>query len=65
MRQLSAALAVSFAIGALCSTPVAAKQDKGYGIEAISTHANLVTGGDVLLQINYKHDNKNHPLSIT
>jgi hypothetical protein len=65
MRQFAAALVVSFAIGVLCVTPVAAKQDKGYGIEAVSTHANLVTAGDVLLQINYKHDNKNHPLSIT
>jgi Tannase-like family of unknown function (DUF6351) len=65
MRHLAAALAVSFTIGALCAAPVSAKQDKGYGVEAISTHANLVTGGDVLLQINYKHDNKNHPLAIT
>jgi hypothetical protein len=65
MKHLAAALATSFTIGALCAMPVAAKQDKGYGVEAISTHANLVTGGDVLLQINYKHDNKNHPLSIT
>jgi hypothetical protein len=62
---LATALAVSFAIGVLCSTSVAAKQDKGYGIEAISTHANLVSGGDVLLKITFKHDNQKHPLLIT
>jgi len=65
MRRLAAALAFSFTIGGLCVTPVTAKQDNEYGVQAISTHANLVTGGDVLLQINYKHENKNHPLSIT
>jgi Tannase-like family of unknown function (DUF6351) len=65
MRCLATALTVSLAIGVLCSTSVAAKQDKGYGIEAISTHANLVSGGDVLLKITFKHDNRNHPLLIT
>jgi hypothetical protein len=65
MTWLARAVAVPFVIGALCSAPVAAKQDNGYGIEAVSTHANLVSGGDVLLKITYKHDNRNHPLSIT
>jgi hypothetical protein len=56
MTWLARAVAVPFVIGALCSAPVAAKQDNGYGIEAVSTHANLVSGGDVLLKITYKHD---------
>jgi hypothetical protein len=44
---------------------VVAQQDKGYGIETISTHADRVSGGDVLVKITYKHDNRNHPLEIT
>jgi hypothetical protein len=58
-------MAVPLVIGALCSAPVMAKQDKGYGIEAISTYANLVSGGDVLLKITLKHYNRNHPVSVT
>jgi Tannase-like family of unknown function (DUF6351) len=79
MKRLAIALAISFAIGALCSTSTAAEKhkgyekkhegyenkDKGYGIEAISTHATLVSGGDVLLKITFKHDNRNHRLLIT
>ncbi len=63
MKCLATALAVSFAIVVLCST-VAAKQDdrqdqdNGYEIEAISTHANLVTGGDVLLRVKVKYDHR-------
>ena len=39
------------------------KQD--FGVQTLSTRANLVSGGDVLVQITFKHDNKNHPLVIT
>jgi hypothetical protein len=56
---------VLVSVAALWSVPVTAKPEKGYGIEAVSTHANLVTDGDVLLKITYKHDNRNHPLAIT
>ena len=30
-----------------------------------STHADRVSGGDVLVKISYKHDNRNHLLEIS
>src|SRR5439155_5064239 len=35
------------------------------GIKTLSTRANLVSGGDVLVQITLKHENRNHPVTIT
>jgi hypothetical protein len=64
-NPLKWSLAIALGLSALCTGPAFAKQDKGYGVEAVSTRADLVTGGDVLVEITYKHDNKNHPLSIT
>ena len=42
-----------------------AKQDNDFGVETISTRADRVSGGDVLVKVTYKHDNRNHPLQIT
>ena len=50
---------------AVHSAAAVAKQDKGYGAQTISTRADRVSGGDVLVEITYKHDNRNHPLEIT
>src|SRR5262245_37891689 len=60
-----AALGPGIAASAGYSTIAAAKQDKGYGADTISTRADRVSGGDVLVKITYKHDNRNHPLQIT
>ena len=35
------------------------------GIKTLSTRADLVSGGDVLVQITLKHENRNHPVTIT
>jgi hypothetical protein len=64
-RALLAALAASALAAATHSAVVAAKKDKDYGAETISTRADRVSGGDVLVRINYKHANRNHPLQIT
>ena len=61
-RAMAALCAIAIAV---VSLGAAAKQDKGYGVETISTHADRVSGGDVLVKITYKHDNRNHPLDIT
>ena len=37
----------------------------GFGAEAVSTRADYVSGGNVLVRIAYKHANRNHPLGIT
>lgn len=64
MQRWATAFTVSLLVSAL-SAPALAKQDNIYGIEAVSTHANLVSGGDVLLRITLKHNNRNHPVSVT
>src|SRR4051812_29776578 len=62
-----ALIGVAAVAAMLALAPVAAQatQDKGYGVEAVSTHADRVSGGDVLVRITYKHDNRNHPLLVT
>ena len=35
------------------------------GIKTLSARADLVSGGDVLVQITLKHENRNHPVVIT
>jgi Tannase-like family of unknown function (DUF6351) len=35
------------------------------GIRTLSTHADRVSGGDVLVEITLKHENRNHPVVIT
>ena len=35
-----------------------------FGVQTLSAAPDLVSGGDVLVQITFKHDNKNHPLVI-
>ncbi len=35
------------------------------GIKTLSTRADLVSGGNVLVQITLKHENRNHPVTIT
>lgn len=42
-----------------------AAPDHEYGVETVSTRADYVSGGDVLVQVTYKHQNANHPLAIT
>lgn len=64
-RTTAVAAAVAIVVLAVGADSVSAKQDKGYGIETISTRADRVSGGDVLVKITYKHDNRNHPLKIT
>src|SRR4030095_14480089 len=64
-RALGAAIAVALAVSSIYPLTAVAKQEKGDGIETISTHADRVSGGDVLVKITYKHDNRNHPLQIT
>jgi hypothetical protein len=59
------ALAAFVAGAAVYSAAAVAKQDKGYGVETVSTRADRVSGGDVLVEITYKHDNRNRPLEIT
>jgi hypothetical protein len=49
MQRWATAFTVSLLVSAL-SAPALAKQDSIYGIEAVSSHANLVSGGDVLLR---------------
>src|SRR5690348_390365 len=60
-----AAVTAFMTLVVLASSPVAAKQDDGFGIETISTRADRVSGGDVLVKVTFKHDNRNHPLQIT
>jgi hypothetical protein len=64
-RTVAAATAMTLAVSGTYPITAIAKQDNGYGIETISTHADRVSGGDVLVKINYKHDNRNHPLEIS
>src|SRR5258708_29828008 len=63
--RFSDALAIVCVIGALCPTSASAEPDEAYRIEAISSQANLVSGGDVLLKITYKYDNRGHALRVT
>lgn len=42
-----------------------AKSGEEYGVETVSTRADYVSGGDVLVKVTYKHENRNHPLAIT
>ena len=64
-RAVAAATAMTVAASGIYPIAAIAKQDNGYGIETISAHADRVSGGDVLVKINYKHDNRNHPLEIS
>ena len=66
-RHVRLAAAAAVAVAPTCPQSGLAKQDKNndFGVETISTRADYVTGGDVLVKITYKHDNRNHPLSIT
>jgi len=64
-RLLAVAGALAVTVAASGANAVDAKPDKGYGVEVISTRADRVSGGDALVQITYKHDNRNHPLQIT
>ena len=42
-----------------------AEPGKEYGVETVSARAEYVSGGDVLVKVTYKHENRNHPLVIT
>jgi hypothetical protein len=42
-----------------------AAPDSEFGVETVSTRADYVSGGDVLVKVTYKHENRNHPLAIT
>src|SRR2546421_26629 len=61
----AAVIGFSATMMATHATLVTAKQDGDFGVETISTHADRVSGGDVLVKITYKHENRNHPLQIT
>src|SRR5438128_405776 len=53
-RWLTSLAAAFLTSVALCSAAAEARQDRGTTIETISTHANLVSGGDVLVRITTK-----------
>lgn len=66
-RHVRLSTAAAVAVALTCPQSGLAKQDENsdFGVETISTRADYVTGGDVLVKITYKHNNRNHPLSIT
>ena len=49
-RAIAAAAVAAFILVATGTNSVAAKQDKGYGVETISTRADRVSGGNVLVR---------------
>jgi hypothetical protein len=59
------AAALVLSLSALHALDGAAEQNKDYGAETVSTRADRVSGGNVLVRIAYKHANRNHPLQIT
>lgn len=61
----AALIAGVWTIGAATYSVEASAAKDVYGIATISTRADRVSGGDVLVMIIYKHDNRNHPLVIT
>ena len=62
--NIHGALAIStLAIMVAAPQLLAAQQDQGYGIETISTHADRVSGDDVLVKITHKHDKESFRIS--
>src|SRR5215471_10496201 len=66
-RPLTAAIGGLFVTGLAGYSLIAAADppSQDVGIQTLSTHADRVSGGDVLVQITLKHTNPNHPLVIT
>jgi hypothetical protein len=69
LRRRALAVAVSgiFAATFVAFSTVASGDQPAsdVGIKTLSARANLVSGGDVLVQITLKHENRNHPVTIT
>jgi len=59
-------LAIGLPLGASIANAKGGPDDgQDFGVQTLSAPANLVSGGNVLVQITFKHANKNHPLVIT
>ena len=61
--SVSGVLAASFA--GFSAVAVGDPPASDVGIKTLSTRADLVSGGNVLVQITLKHENRNHPVAIT
>jgi len=59
------ALGIIAALGSVSDAAGAKSSQDDFGITTLSNRPDRISGGDVLVQITYKHDNKNHPLQIT
>src|SRR5207249_5134210 len=66
-RVLAAAVSGIFAASFAGLSTVASGNPppRDVGIKTLSAQADLVSGGDVLVQITLKHENRNHPVTIT
>jgi hypothetical protein len=60
---VSAMLAASFA--AFSTVAIGDPPASDVGIITLSTRPDLVSGGNVLVQVTLKHENRNHPVAIT
>src|SRR6266446_5798152 len=60
---VSGIFAASFAVFSTVASADPPASD--VGIKTLSARPNLVSGGDVLVQITLKHENRNHPVAIT
>src|SRR5262249_21751962 len=69
LRRRAVAVAVSAILAASFQgfSPVASRDSppSDGGIKTLSSRPDLVSGGDVLVQITLKHVNRNHPVTIT
>lgn len=69
LRRCALVTAITAACAAAATTyPVVAYGDppsSDVDIRTLSTHADRVSGGDVLVEITLKHENRNHPVVIT
>jgi hypothetical protein len=69
LRRRAVAVAVSAILAASFEvfSPVASGDPppSDVGIKTLSSRPDLVSGGDVLVQITLKHENRNHPVAIT
>ena len=58
-------LLATFAVTCLAAAAHADEdRSEKFGIRALSTRADRVTGGDVLVEISFPHANANHPLTV-
>jgi hypothetical protein len=66
-RVLAAAVSGIFAASFVAFSTVASGNPppSDVGIKTLSARADLVSGGDALVQITLKHENRNHPVTIT